>query len=192
MQIGELLYQAGDAEGAAKAYERVRGKGPEAENAAYNRALALAKAGDPAVAWEKFATHSPLHPKASWAWWTAAREREERKDYAGAAKNYERATGPMEKAKSLYALGRLRERMKQKDLAKAVYLKLKNISPKNDPARLSGLLRLALMLELEEKPKQAAPLYGEIMRQSDRDSATFETARKRLGALTSDSSLLER
>ena len=192
MRLGALLYEAGDAAGAAAAYGRVTGSGADAADAAYNRALALAKSGrDAAAAWEGFAGKFPRHDKASGAWFAAARLREERGDSAGAAKDYEKATGSAERTKSLYSLGRLREKMKHKTAAKAVYQKLVAASPKDDPSRLSGILRLALLLELEENPRAAAPLYAEIVRRAERGSPTFETARKRLEALTQDKSLLK-
>ncbi len=113
MRLGALLYESGDAAGAAAAYGRVAGTGADAADAAYDRALALAKSGaDAPSAWESFASKFPRHAKASWAWWEAARLREERRDAEAAARDYERATGAAERAKSLYALGRLRERLK--------------------------------------------------------------------------------
>lgn len=191
LRLGALLFESGDAAGAAAAYGKVTGTDVDAADAAYNRALALAKSGrNAASAWEGFAGKFPRHEKASGAWFAAARLREERGDSAGAAKDYEKAAGPAERTRSLYALGRLREKMKQAAAAKAVYQKLVDAKPKDDPARLSGLLRLALLLELEDKPRAAAPLYGEIVRRAERGSTTFETARKRLEALTQDKSLL--
>ena len=193
MRLGALLFESGDSAGAAAAYGEVTGTDADAADAAYNRALALAKSGRDAVAaWEGFAGRFPRHEKASGAWFSAARLREDRGDPAGAEKDYEKATGPAERTKALYALGRLREKMQQTAAAKAVYQKLVDAGPKNDPARLSGLLRLALLLELEDKPRAAAPLYGEIVRRAERGSAAFETARKRLEALTQDKSLLGR
>ncbi|MBI3565273.1 MAG: tetratricopeptide repeat protein [Elusimicrobia bacterium] len=192
MRLGALLYESGDAAGAAAAYGRVTGDDAEAADAAYNRALALSKAGkDPAGAWESFAGKFPKHAKASWAWWTSARMREERHEDAEAARDYERASGPDEKTKALYALGRLQERLKHAPAAKAAYQRLLDAEPKDDPPRLAGLLRLALMLELEDKPRSAAPLYTEVMKRSSRGTSTFETARKRLEALTQDKSLVK-
>ena len=75
---------------------------------------------------------------------------------------------------------------------KAAYERLKSLSPNDDPARLSGLLRLALMLELEDKPQLAAPLYTEILKRAQRGDQTFETARKRLESLSGDKSLIKR
>lgn len=193
MRLGALLYESGDAAGAADVYGRVTGDDADAADAAYNRALALAKSGkDPAAAWEAFGTRFPKHAKASWAWWTAARMREEHSDSAQAAKDYARATGPEERTKALYALGRLEERSKHAAAAKAAYQKLLDAEPKDDAPRLAGLLRLALMLELEDKPRSAAPLYTDIMKHSQRGSSTFDTARKRLEALTQDKSLIGR
>lgn len=191
MRLGALLYESGDAKDAAVAYGRVTGDDADAADAAYNRALALSKAGtDPAGAWESFAGRFPKHDKASWAWWTAARTREERDEPDAAARDYERASGPGERTKALYALGRLEERRKHASAAKAAYQKLVDAKPADDAPRLAGLLRLALMLELEDKPLSAAPLYTEIMKRSAKGTSTFETARKRLEALTQDKSLL--
>jgi TolA-binding protein len=186
MRLGALLYESGDAAGAAKAYGRVTGEGAEAADAAYDRALALAKGGGKAApsAWEAFAGKFPRHAKASWAWWEAGRLRDERGDAENAAKDYERATGAAERAKSLYALGRLREKLKLTSRAKEAYALLKDVSPKNDPARLAGLLRLGLLLELQDKPREAAPLYAEILKRAERGSPIFESASKRLEAIT--------
>jgi TolA-binding protein len=190
MNLGAILYEGGDAAGAAAAYAKVTGDDDEAADAAYNRALALSKAGkDPAASWEAFATRFPKHAKAPTAWWNAARLREDKFDNPGAAKDYENVSSGPERVKSLYALGRLREKLKQTAAAKAAYEKLKDASPKEDPSRLSGLLRLGLMLELEDKPKDAAPLYAEIVKRAE-PGATFETARKRLEVLTQDKSLI--
>ncbi len=179
MRLGALLYEGGNATAAATVYEKVAGHDAIAADAAYNRALALAKSRQgAAAAWESFAERFPKHPQASWAWWTAARLREERDDPKAAA-DYARATGPAEKTKALYALGRFLERSKHIAAAKAAYQRLLDLRPKDDPARLAGLLRLALMLELEDHPQSAAPLYKEIMSNSKPGTSLHETARKR-------------
>ena len=48
------------------------------------------------------------------------------------------------------------------------------------------------MLELEDKPQNAAPLYGDVLKNSERGGQTFETARKRLEALSGDKSLIRK
>lgn len=191
MRLGALLYESGDPAGAAAAYALVTGDDADAADAAYNRALALAKAGrDAAGTWESFGARFPRHAKASAAWWNAARLREDARAWEAAAKDCEKATGPAERPKALYALGRMREKLKQTPAAKAAYARLKDVAPIDDPARLSGLLRLGLMLELEDKPRDAAPLYAEVVRRAEKGSPSFETARKRLEALTGDKSLI--
>lgn len=191
MRLGALLYESGDAAGAAGAYARVAGDDADAADAAYNRALALSKAGkDAAPTWESFAGRFPRHAKASGAWWNAARLREDARDWEAAAKDYEKAAGPNERAKALYALGRLREKLKLTGPAKSAYEQLKSVTPADDPSRLAGLLRLGLMLELADKPREAAPIYAEVVRRAEKGSPGFETARKRLEALTQDKSLI--
>jgi len=195
MALGALLYAEGDASGAAAAYAKVGGTGADAADASYNRALALAKAGKPRDterAWITFTTKFPKHEKASWAWAQIARLREDRDDFDGAAGAYLRATGAEERMKALYALGRLQERRKKTKEAKNAYERLRALSPKDDASRLSGLLRLGLMLELEDKPGSAAPLYAEVLKHAERGGQTFETARKRLQSLSSDKSLIQR
>jgi len=195
MALGAMLYEEGDAAGAAAAYGKVGGTDADAADAAYNRALALAKAGkerDTERAWVAFTTKFPKHDKASWAWAQIAKLREDREDFAGAADAYLRATGANERMKALYALGRLQERRQKTKEAKNAYERLRALSPKDDAARLSGLLRLGLMLELEDKPQAAAPLYLEVLKRAERGSQTFETARKRLESLSSDKSLIKR
>lgn len=187
-RLGALLFDAGDHAGAAQAYAGVGGDDEEAADAAYNRALALTKAGreaDAAKALAAFAAKFPGHEKAGWAWLTAGKSREDAGDLAGAASAYAQA-------KAWYPLGRLEEKRKRVAQAKLAYERLKPMRPPEDPSRVAGLLRLALLLELEEKPRQAAPLYGEVMRHAERGGQTWETARKRLEALTSDKSLLGR
>jgi tetratricopeptide (TPR) repeat protein len=187
-RLGALLFDAGDHAGAAKAYGGVTGDDQDAADAAYNRAFALTKAGDEAGAAKAlaaFAAKFPDHDKATWAWSAAAKYREESGDFAGAAQAYA-------KARAWYPLGRLEEKRKRPKEAKAAYERLKGARPAADAARLAGLLRLALMLELEDKPRQAAPLYMDVMRHSERGSSTFETARKRVEVLTGDRSLLGR
>ncbi|MDX6769672.1 MAG: tetratricopeptide repeat protein [Elusimicrobiota bacterium] len=187
-RLGALLYEAGDHAGAARAYGAVTGDDAEAADAAYNRALALTKTpreDEAARALAAFATKFPDHEKAPWAWLTAAKSREDAGDLAGAARAYEQA-------KAWYPLGRLEEKRKRTVQAKAAYDRLRGARPADDPSRLAGLLRLALLLELEEKPRQAAPLYMEVMRHSERGSSTFETARKRVEVLTGDKSLIGR
>jgi TolA-binding protein len=194
MALGAMLYEEGDASGAAAAYAKVGGTGADAADAAFNRALALAKSGkerDTERAWVTFTTKFPRHEKASWAWAQIAKLREDRDDLSGAADAYPRASGPNERMKALYALGRLQERRKKSKEAKNAYERLRALSPKDDAARLSGLLRLGLMLELEDKPQSAAPLYGEVLKRAERGSPTFETARKRLESLSSDKSLIK-
>jgi tetratricopeptide (TPR) repeat protein len=191
MRLGALLYKSGDPAAAAAAYARVTGDDADAADAAYNRALALSKAGrDAAATWEAFAAKFPRHAKASAAWWNAGRLRDDDGDTEAAAKDYERARGPEERAKSLYALGRLREKLKLTARARAAYEELKGVSPKNDPARLAGLLRLGLLLELSDKPRDAAPLYAEVLERAEKGTPTFETARKRLEGLTKEKALV--
>ncbi len=195
MALGAMLYEAGDAAGAAAAYGKVGGTGADAADAAYNRALALAKTGkerDTERAWTDFTKKFPQHEKTSWAWAMVAKLREDRDDLAGAADAYLRATGTNERMKALYSLGRLQEKRKKIREAKNAYERLRALSPKDDAARLSGLLRLGLMLELEDKPNEAAPLYAEVLRSAERGGQTFETARKRLESLSSDKSLIRR
>jgi tetratricopeptide (TPR) repeat protein len=194
MRLGAMLYEAGDARGSASAYARVSAGSADASDAAYNRALALDKAGGAgaAKAWADFAAKHPRHPKSSWAWAQSARLREDAGELGAAVAAYAKAAGPEERAKSLYAIGRVEERRKRPKEAKAAYLRLKGVTPADDPSRLSGLLRLALMLELEDKPRESAPLYGEVLRRAERGSQNWETARKRLESLTSDKALIGR
>lgn len=185
--LAGLLFAAGEHAGAAEAYARVTGADGEAADAAYNRALALAKAGKPsAQAFEDFAARFPKHERAPQAWLSAAKSREEAGESEKAAAGYAKAGSPA----ALYALGRLREKLKQGAAARAAYEKLRDAEPKDDPARVAGLLRLALLLELGDRPKDAAPLYLEVMRRSARGGESFESARKRLQALTGEKALL--
>lgn len=195
MALGQMLYDAGDTTGAAAAFGKVQGTGADAADAAYNRALALSKAGGARgaeKAWADFTKKFPRHEKTSWAWTQIARLREERNELGGAADAYMKATGKEERMKALYALGRLQERRKKTKEAENAYERLGALLPKDDAARLSGLLRLALMRELADKPQTAAPLYMDVLRNAERGSQNWETARKRLEALSSDKSLIKK
>lgn len=182
MRLGLLLDAAGRHEAAAAAFARVTGA--DAADAAYDRAAALAKSGrDPAPEWEAFAARWPRHEKASWAWLAAAKLREEKRSDDAAVADYEKVSDPAERAKALYAAGRIHEKHKKRAAAKAAYASLKDARPLDDPARMAGLVRLALMLELEDKAQQAYPLYSDVAAHADRASKPYETARKRLDAL---------
>ncbi|MDE2491116.1 MAG: tetratricopeptide repeat protein, partial [Elusimicrobia bacterium] len=192
LRLGGLLFQAGDYPGAAAAYARVTGTDADAADAAYDRALALAKSGRAAArAWEDFAGRFPKHPKADWAWREAARLRVRDKDFEAAARDDERVRGPG-RAAALYALGRLRESLKLTARARDAYAELEGVLPKDDPSRLAGLLRLGLLWELANEPRKAAPLYADVLAHAAKGSPPFLTAAKRLQALTADKSLLGR
>jgi TolA-binding protein len=182
MRLALLLEGAGRHVEAADAFARVTGE--DAADAAYDRVAALAKArrAGPAT-WEKFAEGHPKHEKASQAWFTAAKLRVAAGDDDGAARDYARAAGPAEKALALYELGRLHEKHKKRAAAKKAYAALKALLPTDDPARLSGLLRLALILELEDKPKEAAPYYLDVATHAPVGGKPYATARARLDAL---------
>ncbi len=193
MSLGALLYEAGNMALAAAAYAQVGGTDADAANAAYNRAMALSKIAkdlNAERAWRGFAAKFPAHEKASWAWAQIAKLREDRVDLEGAASAYARAAGGNERLKALYALGRVQERRKKMEEAKNAYGQLRALSPQDDSARLAGLLRLGLLLELEDKSKEAAPLYLEVLKCAQSGSAPFETARKRLESLSGDKSLM--
>lgn len=191
-------YQRGNWAAAADLFRRqieADSRSPRTAEARFYRAEALrqlGKAADAADAYRRFLAQDPKGPRAKEAALRLGALLYESGDAAGAADAYGRVTGTdATAANALYALGRLRERLKQTRAAKAAYEKLKGVSPKDDPARLAGLLRLALLLELEDKSRAAAPLYAEIMKHAKRGSSMFETARKRLEALTKDKSLIK-
>lgn len=182
MRLGLLLDGAGRHAEAAEAFGRVTGE--DAADAAYDRAAALAKAGrGGAGAWEDFAARHPSHAKASWAWLTAAKLRAEKKQDDRAVSDYAKATGPGEKTVALYELGRLHEKHRKRAAAKAAYAALQAATPGDDPARLAGLVRLGLILELEDKPKEAAPLYLDVVSHAEASSKPYAAARARLDAL---------
>jgi tetratricopeptide (TPR) repeat protein len=183
MRLGVLLDGAGRHVEGAEAFSHVAGA--DAADAAYDRAAALAKAGRAsASAWESFAARFPAHEKAASALLSAAKLREEAKNDDGAVADYEKAAaGRNERARALYAVGRIHEKHKKRAAAKAAYLRLKDASPPGDPARLAGLLRLALLLELEDKAAEAAPLYRDVAANAEAGSKLSDTARRRLDAL---------
>jgi len=191
MQLGLLLDATGRHAAAADAFAKV--SGADAADAAYDRAAALAKAGrDPAPGWEAFAARYPRHEKASWAWLASAKLREERGDDDAAIADYEKVSDPAERAKCLYTEGRIHEKHKKRAAAKEAYARLRDARPASDPARLAGLLRLALILELEDKAQQAFPLYSDIVANADPSSKPYATARKRLDALNPDNPAIVR
>lgn len=189
-RLGALRASAGNYAGAAAAYSRITGEDSLASEAAFARLESLQKTGkETAAGWEKFATKFSRHKSASWAWWRAARIHEDAKHFDLAEADYARARGSEERAKSLFEIGKIEEIKRHSRSAIAAYEKLRNVLPSDDPARLAGLLRLALLYELSDKPRVAAPLYSEIVRVAPQDSPTLATAKKRLESLTKEKSL---
>lgn len=190
-RLGAALHEAGRHREAADAFLRVGGKDEMAADAALNHALAVSKAGDKKgvlASYESFLRLFPKHSKAPGIWFEVAELRESLGRTAQAIEAYGKA--PLSRrAEALFAAGRCQEKLGKKDSAMKTYARLRDLRPENDLHRLGGLLRLGLMQELDA-PLKAMRLYGEVMKHSPRSSANFETARKRLGEMTRDGSLV--
>ncbi len=158
--------------------------GARAADAAAGRAEALAGGRDGARAWEDFARKFPRDARASRAWLSAARERRKFGDDQAALRDYARARGAPERAAALYESGRLEETLRRRAAAEADYAALRALAPAYDSDRVAGLLRLALMLELDDKPALAAPLYADVAAHAAPGSRAAATASARLSALS--------
>lgn len=190
---GLALYQAGRYEEAARSYQRNGGllKGELAADAIYNTALAHGKAGrkDAALSsYEELVRRYPRYPKAPWIWFEIGTIRESSGRWELATRAYARVTGP-ERPQALYNIGRCRERLDQRAQAQKAYERLEAVEPENDPHRLRGLLRLALLYELKD-PGRSLPLYRDVVRMS-RDKSLSEIAVKRMQTLFREKRLLE-
>lgn len=188
LRLGTALHEAGEYEASAQAYAQVGGNDASAADALYNRGVSLGRAGrreGALSAYEQLLARFPRHPKASWAWFQAGTIRESLGRLAPAALAYAHvASRDPNRIQALYNLGRLRERLKQTSLALAAYEGLRPERPARHPARLKGLLRLALLYELKSQPRKARPLYSQILSLSPDGNPDSEAARKRLDALT--------
>ncbi|MBI5208508.1 MAG: tetratricopeptide repeat protein [Elusimicrobia bacterium] len=186
---GLALHDAGDFEGSAASLKLIRGKDRLAQDAAYNAALAELKTGSQAKALrslEQFATDWPKHPRVGWAYFRIGELREALGQYAGAALAYAKATE--NKTQALFNMGRCYERVKKKADAKKAYEGLGRRRPFDDPHRLHGLMRLALIYELENKARKATRIYSDILKYAPQGEV-LELARKRLLSLSKDGSL---
>jgi tetratricopeptide (TPR) repeat protein len=151
--------------------------------------LSAVKAGDKAkslASLEHFIKSFPRHPKTGWAYLKIGELREAAGRHAAAALAYAKAT--VNRGQALFSMGRCYEKLKKKAQARKAYEDLERLRPRNDPFRLSGLARLGLFYELEGKPKKAARVYADILKNAPQGKE-LELARKRLLTLTKDGSL---
>jgi TolA-binding protein len=183
--LGNLLFENGDFKGSESAY-RGSGSGNDsmAADSLFNRGLSLQKGGDAAGAlraFESLLKRFPKHPRADWARLQAGALLESSGRVREAAEAFSKVQGEG-KAEALFKLGRCRERLKSRDLARKAYEALMPVAPHSDPFRLAGLVRLGLLYEVESKPKLAEPLYREVVRLGG-DGAPAKSAAGRLQAM---------
>lgn len=189
-ELAARAYRSGDAALAVELLQRYRAdypRAPHQQEALFYQAEAHLKLGQPASASALFERYLSLYPKsqeADEAWWQAARLREQAGRAAAAATAYEKVADRRRRLPAVYAAARLREKLGQKKAALKAYASLRTMGPAGDPARLKGLLRLAILDELAGKRRDALPLYGEILKHAERGTPDFETARQRVQALT--------
>jgi outer membrane protein assembly factor BamD (BamD/ComL family) len=182
-ELASRAYRSGDAALAVDLLQRYRvdfPKAPQQEEALYLQARSHLKLGQNQTALTCF---ERLKKRNDDAWWWIARLREQAGRASEAAAAYERVGGKNRSA-AVYAAARLREKLGQKSAAAALYASMKSIKPAADPARLKGMLRLALLNELAGKKRQALPLYGEILKHAPKGGPDFEAARQRVQSLT--------
>ncbi|MBI3548651.1 MAG: tetratricopeptide repeat protein [Elusimicrobia bacterium] len=182
-KLGLALMQAGDYEGSAEAYRKFKpgAKDPLAADALFNRALALDKSGRKSEAiagYEALLGKFPKYPRASWIWMQIGSTRQAEGKYSAAAQAYARVTGS-ERIQAVYSIAWCREKLKQRPQALKAYEQLVKMRPEENPFRLKGMLRLALLYELSSD-RRAKGLYQDVLALSA-DPALTNVARKRLG-----------
>lgn len=190
-KMGAAFYDAGDYQASADAYARVT-NGKDAADAAFNRALALDKAGRKGgalAAYERLLTQFPRYEKAGWAWFKVGEMRQALGHLKPAMAAYQKAT--VNRTQAMFNIGRCAERLRLAATARKAYEKLLIMGPAADPFRLQGLLRLGLIYEINNQPLKAMKLYGEILKRAPHGEV-FQHARKRVQILTADGSLLSR
>jgi len=187
LRLGEALFEIGKFEESASAFARAaKGKDRLAAEALLGQASSLSRTGQRQKALavhQRFLSGFPSHPKSPWVRLQVAGALEAMGRLEEAAAAYARIPPGEGRIQALFRLGRIRERLKAPGVRQA-YQGLVAERPAQDPTRLKGLLRLALLYELESKPLKAMPLYGEVLRLSPGESLEFETARKRLESMS--------
>lgn len=197
LRLGAALYAAGDFSGSAEAYAVAsEGSGKESSDALYSRAVSLLKASDKPealAAFEQMLKRFPEDARASSTWLETGRLREELGKPADAAFAYAHvSTDDPNYGPALFSAGRLREKLKQRDLAIRNYEKLKASRPADAAARLRGLVRLGLLYELKGAPMKAMPLYAEVLKLAPRGGEDFSAARQRMQSITGQGLLTQR
>lgn len=187
-KLGNALFEAGDYEASEAAYKQSE-KGGDAlsADALFNRALAASRAGKRESSlklFEQLMTRFPKYERAAWVWFQIGNLRESVGKVQGAISAYRRVTGE-NRTQALFKIGRCHEGLKQRPLARSAYERLMEARPTQDPYRLHGLLRLALIYELENKAIKAMPIYASLIRLG-KGTSVSETARKRMQALTAE------
>ena len=189
LKLASVLYQEGKFEDSAAAYGRVGGgKDETAAEAVLNQAVVLSKAGKKPQAlavYEQLVLRFPKHPKTSVAWFQIGVMREAQGNFGTALNAYSRvASGDANKVQALFNIGRVREKLKQTELAIKSYEALKTVQPQTHQVRLHGLLRLGLLYELKNQPRKAIPVYNEIMRLSPAGSPDYQAADRRMKSIS--------
>lgn len=170
----ESLRRLGDDAEAARALGRLRARHPKSPEAAKGARLLSAFAADD-LHRRASALSSENRAAEALPLWEAFLRRYPNDSRAFAAHFYR---------------GRRFEELRNPTQAALAYEALRQAKPAASPIRLRGLLRLGLLHELKGRYGQAMPLYMEVMRLSDKDGADFETARKRVQAISEDGLLL--
>ncbi len=189
--LASALFEAGDARASVAEYAKVQGQDALGADAAYNRALALSQSGSREAAADAYAAFLKAHPKhsrAPEAWFLVGETRQAQGRYNDAIVDFRKA-GAHRRTQALFNIARCQESLKQIGQALHTYEQLRAETPANDSFRVNGLLRLGLLQEMKS-PLKAMKLYGEVMRHSERAAPAFETARKRVQALSADGALL--
>ncbi|MBI5200031.1 MAG: tetratricopeptide repeat protein [Elusimicrobia bacterium] len=183
------LFDGGDYEESSELYGalgRDKKAGSVAADAAFNRALSLAKTDrkDATLgAFEDLLSRFPKYSRASYAWLQVGLLRQGEGKLAAAADAFDKVKGA-DRLQALLAAGKCREQLGQRASALKTYQALRKLRPSDDPNRLHGVVRLGLLLELQNKPGEARPLYREVLRLSSNPSIT-RIAQQRLNGGTS-------
>ena len=146
-RLAAALYEAKRYEESAEYFKEFLKKSPKdalTADALFNQAIALAQSQKKSLAlksYEELLKRFPQYPQRTWAWLQVGSLRESLGQWKKAVEAYSRI--PFHQAQKAYeALAKLR--------------------PKEDPSRLTGLTRLALLYELQNQQKKAAHIYLEV------------------------------
>ncbi|MBI4386791.1 MAG: tetratricopeptide repeat protein [Elusimicrobia bacterium] len=185
LRQAQILYEQEDFTRAAQLFSRIGGRDARAQEAMFFGALSYEKSGDRAEAvsaYRRFLAQFPKNRRVPLAWYQLGKALESSNRFLEAARAYARvAPRAPERPQALLAAGRCQEKLRDVGAARETYEELRRWASLDDPSRLRGLLRLAILSE-RRAPREAISLYGEVLRRA-KDEAVQGVARRRLQVL---------